>query len=180
MADSKVVMVSGANRGIGLAVVTQLLGEGYRVSAGVRDPSKMPFPLMQEYSETLAVFQYDATEVDTTAVSSAQGWVTETVARWGRVNAVVMCAGVWIQVPLLHADEADIDLMFDVNCKGPMRLARAVLRVLKENPDGRVVSLVSMSGKRVPGTSMGYSMSKFAQLALHQSIRNEGYNSGIR
>ena len=69
---NRIVMVSGASRGIGRAVVDRLLSSGFRVSAGMRDPSRLA------ESERLMTHRYDAE-----GAKSPLAWVNATLARWG-------------------------------------------------------------------------------------------------
>jgi NAD(P)-dependent dehydrogenase (short-subunit alcohol dehydrogenase family) len=86
-----------------------------------------------------------------------------------------------LQVGLMEEDEAAYDRMLEVNFKGPLRLARAAMPRLREAGHGRVVSIVSLAGKRLLGPAMlGYSASKFAALALTHAIRREGWSDGVR
>ncbi len=77
-------------------------------------------------------------------------------------------------------DEREMDQMWEINVKAPWRLTREAFPYLKHSGEGRIINLVSMSGKRVKGTLAGYSVSKFAFLALSQSMRNLGWEDGIR
>ena len=71
--------------------------------------------------------------------------------------------------------------MWDVNFKGPLRLIRSTLDALKQSGSGRVVTIVSLSGKRLMGSgNLGYSASKFAALSLSHAVRHEGWNDGVR
>jgi len=67
-----------------------------------------------------------------------------------------------------------------VNVLGPWRLVRAAWPQLAAHGEGRVVVLVSMSGKRSKGRLAGYTASKFALMGLCQTMRNEGWEQGIR
>ena len=64
--------------------------------------------------------------------------------------------------------------------KGPWWLTRAAWPYLVTSGHGRIQVLVSMSGKRVKGRMAGYPVSKFALMGLCQSMRNEGWDKGIR
>src|SRR5262245_54678009 len=81
--DNRIVMVSGASRGIGRAVVDRLIQSGFRVSAGLRDPSRL------KESDQLMTHRYDAENAE-----SPISWVKATVARWGGVDALVNTAGI--------------------------------------------------------------------------------------
>jgi NAD(P)-dependent dehydrogenase (short-subunit alcohol dehydrogenase family) len=162
-------MVSGAARGIGREVLRRLHGSGWLVSAGVRDPSKLPA------TQDLLVHRYEAEEE-----GSAEAWVAATVARFGRLDAVVNAAGINPMARMLDSDETAHDAMWRVNVKGPMRVIRAAWPHLVASGEGRVVNIASLSGKRVANENTGYAMSKFALVALTQEVRRQGWEHGIR
>jgi NAD(P)-dependent dehydrogenase (short-subunit alcohol dehydrogenase family) len=163
-------MVSGASRGIGRAIAERLLARGFLVSAGVRNPGSLAG------HDRLLVQRYDAeSETDPGA------WVAATLARFGRIDALVNAAGVSTpRTPLDDPDETGLDAMWRVNVKGPLRLIRAALPQLRASGTGRVVNIASLSGKRVANANFGYSMSKFALIALTHTVRREGWDDGIR
>ena len=165
----RVAMVSGATRGIGRAVTERLLAAGYTVSAGVRDPSRLPA------HERLTGHAFDAA-----SPGSADAWVAATLARHGRIDALVNAAGINPRGTLLDPDESAFDAMWTVNAKGPMRVIRAAWPHLVAAGEGRVVNIASLSGKRVRNDNLGYAMSKFAVMALTQEVRRQGWDLGIR
>lgn len=167
-ADGRVVMVSGASRGIGRAVVDRLLASGFAVSAGLRNPAALAG------AERLVTCRYDAGEV-----GSAEAWVAATLERFGRVDAVVNAAGLNPKVRVQDDGEDLLDEMWLVNVKGPLRVIRAALPHLARSGHGRVVNLGSLAGKRV-GSNVGYAMTKFAVVALTHGVRREGRDAGIR
>ena len=165
---NRIVMVSGASRGIGRAVVDRLVASGFRVSAGLRDPGRL------EESGRLMTHRYDAENAE-----SPVSWVKATIARWGGVDAIVNAAGINPRVRVSDDGEDELDEMWRVNVKGPLRLVRAALPHLAVCGHGRVVNLGSLAGKRV-GSNVGYAMTKFAVVALTHGIRREGRAAGIR
>jgi NAD(P)-dependent dehydrogenase (short-subunit alcohol dehydrogenase family) len=103
------------------------------------------------------------------------------MARFGRIDAVVANAGIGLDSDVETGSEADLDVMWDVNVKGPWRLIQAAFPHLKASGAGRVVAVASMSGKRVKSAPMtGYSMSKFALVALIRGVRHSGWAHGLR
>jgi NADP-dependent 3-hydroxy acid dehydrogenase YdfG len=166
--DNRIVMVSGASRGIGRAVVDRLMASGFRVSAGLRDPGRL------QQSERLMTHRYDAEDAE-----SPISWVKATVARWGGVDAIVNAAGINPKVRVSDEGEDDLEDMWQINVKGPLRVIRAALPHLAVCGHGRVVNLGSLSGRRV-GSNVGYAMTKFAVVALTHGLRREGRAAGIR
>jgi len=165
----RVVMVSGASRGVGRAVMERLIAAGYVVSAGVREARGIqPGPAVM-------TSRYAAEDV-----ASAKAWVAATIARFGRIDGVVCAAGINPMARLVDEDETAFDAQWLVNVKGPMRLVRLAWPHLAAGGEGRVVTIASLSGRRVANDNLGYAMSKFCVVALTQAIRREGWEAGIR
>jgi NAD(P)-dependent dehydrogenase (short-subunit alcohol dehydrogenase family) len=163
----QVVMVSGAARGIGRAVVERLLAAGCQISAGVRDVARAP-------AGALAV-RYDATQQ-----GSAAAWVAATVTKFGRVDALVNAAGINPRATLLDGPDDAFQDLWSVNAMGPIQVIRAAWPHLVAAGQGRVINIASLSGKRVRNENLGYAMSKFAVMALTQEVRRLGWEHGIR
>ena len=176
----RTVMLSGASRGIGLAIARQLLRDGHRISLGLRDPLRSysaEFNSLLGTSESIHMHSYDAADPD-----SARKWVASTVSWAETVDTIIVCAGILRETPLLFKDseQSDLDDLWRINVMGPWWLARAAWPHLASSGHGRIQVLVSMSGQRVKGRMAGYPVSKFALMGLCQSMRNEGWASGIR
>jgi NAD(P)-dependent dehydrogenase (short-subunit alcohol dehydrogenase family) len=168
--DKPVVMISGASRGIGAATAEAMLEAGWAVSLGMRDPGGSKFS-----GNSVLNCRYDALDPQ-----SERDWVAETVARFGRVDGLVLNAGIMMKKTVLEATDDDFDLMFAVNVKSPMRLSQLAWPHLEKGP-GRIVVMSSLSGKRVRSAGAGlYGMSKFALTALSQALRQCGKESGVR
>lgn len=168
--EGRVVMISGANRGIGAAVAKRLAAEGWRLSLGVREPERV----VSAPGEL--IHRYEALDP-----ANEAAWVAATAGRFGRIDAIVNNAGIMIAKSVIEASDADVDALLGVNVKAPLRLVRAAWLHLKASGRGRVVSIVSLSGKRVKSARLGiYAMSKFAALALTHAVRHAGWDHGIR
>lgn len=176
---SRVAMVSGASRGIGLAVARALAAAGYRLSLGVRDPASVP----ADVTSGALVHAYDAVRA-----GDAREWVDSTLAAHGRIDVLVNNAGRSEFVGLMPEDpplpdaeiDAALDRLLEVNVKGPFRLVRAALPHLAATGSGRVITVASLSGKRVLGLSAGYQISKHAAVALSHAARRAGWDAGVR
>jgi len=174
MLESKgrVVMVSGANRGIGLAIAECLRDKGYKLSLGARKPET----LANFEGDDILIHEYDAERPET-----ATAWMQSTLDKYGGLDGLVNNAGVYISARIEDGEEADFDRLWAVNVKGPLKLIQLALPHLKEAGHGRIVNLVSLAGKRIPSDdSAGYAMSKHAALALHHATRRVGWDHGVR
>ena len=172
--QGRVVLVSGANRGIGRAIAERLHADGYCLSLGVRRPEAVADWKM--FADGRAhVHPFEARDTDAPA-----RWVQAAVARFGRLDAVVNNAGVVRRFTFDQLDEAALDEMWEVNLKTPYRVIVAALPHLKAAGTGRIVNLVSLAGLRYGGGSPGYSMTKFAAMALTDIARNFAFKDGVR
>jgi NAD(P)-dependent dehydrogenase (short-subunit alcohol dehydrogenase family) len=172
--DNRVVMISGANRGIGRALAVGLLAKGYRLSLGARRPETLADIASASAERVLAV-AYDALDH-----ASAEAWVAATLARFGRIDGLINNAGVLRHATIEEGRDEDFEHLWQVNAMAPLRLTRAALPHLKRCGAGRIVNVVSLSGKRVRGDNAGYAMSKFAALALTHGTRRAGWRDGVR
>ena len=176
---ARVIMISGANRGIGLAIARCIHSKGYTLSLGVRDPAKLDGVFADAHATTLSIHHYDA-EVPETGTR----WIQDTVSQNGRLDGLVNNAGMYKTVTLEgeegRDDEPDLDALWSVNVKGPLYLTRAAFPHLKASKQGRVINIASLSGKRVVGNSLGYGLTKFAVMGLTHQIRHDGWEHGIR
>ncbi len=169
--DGRVILVSGANRGIGRAIAQSLHAKGYTISAGARDPGK----LADLAGDRVMTHRYDAADRATDTA-----WVEATMARFGRIDGLVNNAGTSNTFSIEAGDEADLDALLAVNVKGPLFLTRAALPHLKASGQGRIVNVGSLSGKRVRNDNVAYAMTKFAITALTHATRRIGWEEGVR
>ncbi|MCW3473048.1 SDR family NAD(P)-dependent oxidoreductase [Limobrevibacterium gyesilva] len=167
--NGRVVMVSGAARGIGRHVVERLVAAGFQVSAGVRSARGLT------EGGRLMLHPYEAESLE-----AARDWVAATVSRFGRLDGLVNAAGINPAFAVIDEDETALDRMWAVNVKGPLRLIRFALPHLKASGTGRVINVASLSGKRVRNANVGYAMSKFAVVALTHGVRHDGWDQGVR
>lgn len=169
-----VAMISGASRGIGAAIATDLFQAGWSLSLGLRNVAQSPLPS----SNRVTLNHFDAEDPQ-----SERDWVAATAGHFGRLDGLVLSAGTLIKGSPLDTTDEDFDQIFNINVKSPMRIARAAWPLLEggEEGPGRVITLASLSGKRVKSAGAGlYAMSKFAVVGLAHALRQAGRDSGVR
>ncbi len=181
MVQPRTLLISGASRGIGRRIAETTLAEGHRLSLGVRDVAGLAGSSLAQAAldqpDRVLLHPYDAR-----LPASATAWVDASLERFGDIGGLIHCAGLFSRVGLLFApgEEQQIEALWQVNVMGPWWLTRAAWPALAAHGDGRVITLVSMSGRRVKGSLAAYPCSKFALMALCQTMRNEGWQAGIR
>ena len=178
--DKRNILISGASRGIGRCIAEKAIQDGHNISIGLRDLKcfkNSEYPHLNKKSERILVERYDAKDK-----ISANLWAKKTKQTFGKIDTLIHCAGIFKRTPLNYTEkeENDINELWKVNVLGPWILTRACWKYLTENNNSRVIVLVSMSGKRSKGKLAGYTASKFALMGLCQTIRNEGWEQGLR
>lgn len=173
--SGRVVMISGAARGIGLAVAKNLHAKGYAISAGARDVGAAEQALADLAGPRLICARYDAADH-----ASHAAWLAATLDKFGRLDGLINNAGTSNTFSIEHGDEADLDSLWVANIKGPLFLTRICLPHLKAAGSGRIINVASLSGKRVRNDNVAYNMTKHALLALTHGIRRIGWDHGVR
>ena len=176
----RTILISGANRGIGLNIAYRELKEGNRISAGIRDIESIKGSIIDpnKWPEgKIIINKYDALDK-----SSAKKWISNTLNKFGGFDSVINCSGVLSKVPFLFkdGDEKEILNTLNINFLGIWNLCRLSWEHLCVSGKGRIIVLVSMSGKRSKGDLAAYSSSKFALMGLCQTMKNKGWDKNIR
>jgi len=173
----RVVMVSGASRGIGAAIARRLLADGYALSLGVRRPDETRAKFEALAPDRLLVSRFDALDPP-----SASAWLDATLARFGRLDGLVNNAGMTRPLSFETGDESALDDLFAVNVKAPFRLIRLALPHLAASGHGRIVNIASTDAKRYRDAtvSVAYAASKHALLAVSHAARFAGWEKGVR
>lgn len=170
-ATAPVAMISGANRGIGAAIADALHAAGWRVSLGCRRE-----PVARPECQNWLTCHYDALDTD-----SGRAWVEHTVAEYGRIDALINNAGILSPSTVLEATADEFDRIMATNARAPMLLTQQAWPHLVDAEQGKVVSIVSLSGKRVRSASSGlYAMSKFAAQAFVHGLRHCSAETRVR
>ncbi len=159
--EGSVALVTGANRGLGKAIVSALVDAGAaKVYAAARDERK--------------VSADDARVVPVTLDTTKPEQLAAAARRAGDVTLLVNNAGVLTSFNVLTTSEAEIDADFRTNVHGTLGVIRAFLPVLERAPGGativNVLSLVSLASFPALG---GYSASKAAAYSITQALRPE-------
>jgi NAD(P)-dependent dehydrogenase (short-subunit alcohol dehydrogenase family) len=173
MAESnKVVLVTGAGRGMGVDIARAALDAGHLVIATARNAQKVTQAL-GEHDELLAV------ELDVTDPTSVQAAVDAAVQRFGRIDVLINNAGNFYAGFFEEITPEDFRAQVETNLFGPLNVTRAVLPVLRAQRSGVVVTMSSSAGLVGQEFCTAYAASKFALEGFMESLTPEVAPYGI-
>lgn len=161
--ENKTVLVTGANRGIGRAIVQEALHRGAaKVYAAVRTPETAA-PLVDAFGDRVVPIQLDLQDAES---------VDAAAKRASDVEVVVNNAGVARNAEVLDTGALeDLKFELDVNLFGLLRVAQAFAPVLQANGGGVLVQLNSVVSVKAFANVATYSASKAAAYSITQSLR---------
>src|SRR3981081_3281444 len=172
----KVALVTGAARGIGLAIAKRFLAEGWRVAL-----LDIEGELLWKSVEALAAagdtLGLHCDVCDARAVASA---IAEIERRFGRLDALVNNAGVAVFAPLLQTSDDDWNRVLAVNLTGPFLCTKAAVPLLREHGGGAIVNITSISAVRASTLRTAYGTSKAGLAHLTKQFAVELAALGIR
>ena len=175
-ASSKVALVTGAARGLGLAAARRFLAEGWRVALIDIDGDNLQrtFTALARPGETLAL---PCDVSDPAAVASTVAAVHD---RFGRLDALVNNAGIAIFKPILEVTYEDWQRVLAVNLTGPFLMTQAAAPVMRDTGGGAIVNITSISGLRASTLRTAYGTSKAGLAHLTKQQAAELASLGIR
>jgi NADP-dependent 3-hydroxy acid dehydrogenase YdfG len=173
-----VAVITGAGSGVGRAIAIALVGRGWRVVALGRTASS----LAETASRCSAPERIRTQVADVRRLPEIERAVAETLASWGRIDALVNAAGTNVPNRSFKAlSLADYHDLVDTNLHGSFHAVRAVLPTMRSAGHGIIVNVVSLAGRRAsPLSGAGYAISKFGQAGLTQAINAEENQHGVR
>lgn len=166
-----VALVTGGGTGIGAAIARRLAGDGYAVAVTGRRSA--PIESVAAEIDGLAI------QADTAVEGDCERAVSETVARLGGLDALVVNAGIGGEGSLLDADPSVFDEVLRVNLTGAFLIARAAIGILLERR-GSIVTISSAAGLRASPSSLAYNASKAGLVMLTQCIALDHGPDGVR
>ncbi|MGH8335981.1 MAG: 3-(cis-5,6-dihydroxycyclohexa-1,3-dien-1-yl)propanoate dehydrogenase, partial [Gammaproteobacteria bacterium] len=169
--EGKVALVTGGGSGLGRAIVTRFIEEGAAIGVLERSPERN-HELSDQFGHRVI-----AITGDVTSYADNQRAVTDTVARFGRLDCFIGNAGIWdysvplVKIPGEKLGEA-FDELFGINVKGYMLGAKAALPELLKMR-GNMIFTVSNAGFYVAGGGPLYTASKHAVVGLIRQLAFE-------
>jgi len=166
--EGRVALVTGASSGIGAATARLLAEGGAKVA------------LASRRGDDLGIEGALAGSVDVRDAAAIQGFVDQTVERFGGLDILVANAGVGAYGAFMDTRGEWVDEMIDTNVKGFLHTIRAGLPHLLESASADLVGVTSIAGQRAPEGEAVYAASKHAQIGFLRSLDHELYGRGVR
>ena len=170
--EGKVVLITGAGGGIGLASAKLLAQEGAHIVAtdiNLDNAKKTS----QEASVANPNNQGFHLKVDVTKAADCDNAVKQTVDKFGRLDVLYNAAGILKVSTVVDMPEEDWDAIMDVNAKGTFLMCRAGARQMIKQKGGKIINIASIIGKKASIYHAHYCASKFAVIGLTQTLAIE-------
>jgi 3-oxoacyl-[acyl-carrier protein] reductase len=164
----RVALVTGASRGIGAAVARSLDAAGVRLGLASRS------------GDDLGIAGAVAQPCDVRSASDLEAMVAATVDRHGKLDILIVNAGVGAYGPILDLPAEHLEEMIEVNVKGAIHAVRAALPHLLRSEAADLVMIASEAGRRGLPNEAVYCASKFAQVGLTAALDHELRERGVR
>jgi len=175
--EGKVALITGASRGIGLAIARSLGRLGAKLSICARDAKKLDAAASELKGQGAAVL---AVAADVTRPSDVTALVEKTARVLGPIEILVNNAGVGYFGPTHLAGESDWDTVLDTNLKSVFLLSRAVAPAMIEMGRGDIINIASLAGKNAFAGGGIYCASKWGLLGLTQCMAEDLRPHGVR
>lgn len=175
--SAKVAIVTGGTRGVGRASAVALAELGYAVATCGRDADGLA---QTESMLSVCGTSHLVVPADVSQQAELEGFLDQTLARFGRVDVLVNNAG-WAPLgPVDEVTDEDFWSTFQVNCAAVFFAVRKVWRTMKEQRSGTIISISSLASvDPFPGFQV-YGASKAWVNLFTKSIADEGRPLGIR
>jgi NAD(P)-dependent dehydrogenase (short-subunit alcohol dehydrogenase family) len=155
----KVVLITGASRGIGRAIAQGCARAGADLVLGVREPADVADLVREAQAQGRRAL---AVKMDVGKLSDIHNGVAEAHKAMGRIDVLVNNVGIGPENPAEDVTEADFDQTLNVNLKGTFFMAQAVGRLMIADGGGRIVNISSQAGTVALRTESVYCMTKAA------------------
>jgi NAD(P)-dependent dehydrogenase (short-subunit alcohol dehydrogenase family) len=165
---SKVILVTGAGRGLGTDIAREALDAGHQVVATGRRPDEVEKTLGGPQDNLLTI------RLDVTSLDDAEAAAQAAVDQFGRIDVLINNAGNFVAGYFEEISPAQMRQQFDTNLFGPMNVTRAVLPIMRRQRAGHVITISSTAGLVGTEFCAAYAASKFAvegwMEALHYDV----------
>ncbi len=177
--EKRVILITGASRGIGRAMALHLAGPGTVLLLNHYDPD--PAMAEQTLSEVVArgakgkICYFNVADFQ-----EVQAQIDGLLKEWGRIDVLINNAGITRDTLLMRMKEQDWDLVLSINLKGVFNCTQAVIRSMVKNKSGKIVNVASVVGAIGNAGQANYAASKAGIIGFTKSVAKEVAGRGIQ
>jgi 3-oxoacyl-[acyl-carrier protein] reductase len=175
--EGETAIVTGASRGIGLAIAQRLAKMGAKLSICARDPQRLEAAANELKRDAASVF---AAQVDVTRADQIATFVAHTEKNVGSPEILVNNAGIGYFGPTHQASEQNWDSVLDTNLKSVFLMSKAVAPGMIKRRGGHIINIASLAGKNAFRGGGIYCASKWGLLGLTECMAEDLREYGIR
>ena len=175
--EGSVALVTGASRGIGLAVARRLAEAGYRLAVNARSESALQACVDALGGEGHAVLPVAA---DVTSGAAVEAMTERVLRTWGRLDVLVTCAGAFQARRFVDLDERAWRQMIDVHLTGTFLCCHHAAPVMIGQGHGAIVTVSSTSALTGGTSGAHYAAAKGGVLAFSKALAKELAPHGVR
>ncbi len=172
----RVILITGASSGIGRATALLLAARGAQLALVARNRARLE-EVANEARRLGA--QVVVVPTDVTQQSQVEDMVSEVLATFDRIDALINCAGVGVLRPVEQLSETDIDHVLSVNTKGVILVSRAVGLEMVKRGGGKIITPVGTMGRYVMRGSVAYSASKWGAVGALKAMATEWQRNNV-
>ena len=163
--DLKVALITGGNRGIGLAIANKFKADGYQVVVTYRSGNPPA--------------DFEAVVMDVTDSESVNAGIATIEKKYGRIDVLVANAGITKDGLVMRMSDSDFDSVIDTNLNGAFRVARACTRGMMKQKSGRMIFIGSVVGMLGSAGQVNYAATKSGLIGMARSFARELGSRGI-
>ena len=173
---SKVVLITGGSRGLGLAMARQFADKGAKLVICARNSRQLENARLELEASGADVL---ALKVDVTSQIEVEQMIQQAIDRFGRLDVLVNNAGIMALGPESVMEIEDYKNAMNVNLWSSLYAIKATIPHFNNQGEGRIVNICSIGGKIAVPHMLPYSVSKFAMVGLSEGIGAELKNDNI-
>jgi 3-oxoacyl-[acyl-carrier protein] reductase len=175
--QGKVVVVTGASRGIGRAIALTLAAEGASVAVNYASSSAAAEAVVADI-EALGT-EAIALQADVSKADQVERFVAAVMAKWGRVDVLVNNAGITRDTLLLRMDLEQWQAVIDLNLTGVFLCTKVISKIMLKQKSGRIVNIASVAGQMGNPGQANYSAAKAGVIGFTKTVAKELASRGI-
>lgn len=177
--DSKIALVTGGSKGIGLAIARSLLGAGAKVAICGRNVEILE-GAAASLAESFGADRVAAIGADVSKLEDVRALIAAVKERFGGLDILVNNAGLGVFKSVGELSPTEWHLMLDTNLSGVYYCCHEALPLLQQSKSAFIINIGSLAGRNAFAGGAGYNATKFGLLGFSEALMLDHRHEGIR